>query len=71
MSDKYKLQFISLYTKLFTKITISQKLIDIFIHYVKNELIVHTLSVQIKAIYNFFEKRFIDPLIPLTQRANA
>ena len=48
----------------FTKMTISLKWIDIFI-FCKKELIVHTLSIQIKAIYNFCQKKFLDPPIPL------
>ena len=64
------MQFISLYTKLFTKIPTSQKLIDIFI-FCKKEQIVHTLTFQMKATYNFSEKIFLDLPIHLTQRANA
>ena len=56
------LRFIKLHTKLFTKIIISQNFADNFA-FCKNELIVHRLSFETKAIV-IVAKRYLRPLYP-------
>ena len=60
-----KITSIRLYTKLSTKMTIFQNLIETFI-LCKKQLIVHTLSIEIKAIVNFYQKNLgTFPPIPI------
>ena len=47
---------IRLYMKLFTKLTLSQTLIEFFI-FCKKQLIVYALNFQIKTIVNLFKKK--------------